>query len=297
MELDKVAERLASNYWESMIANRIAKNQVKVEKTRPGSKNKYRLVYPSGVVKYTNRKPKTESEAQKIPEDKKGQMPEKSHLGQGLYRIDSGTDFKKIMEDVVKGNKYAASVEVKDEYPDDWKLMTSKNRDATVAVKPDGDIVSVGKANGSNESRWGKRAIEIATKNGGDHLDCFETFLPHIYGAAGMRPVARVPFDDEFKPEGWDYDLYDEYNKGRPDIIFMVHDPSYKKYDPNDAELVGSYEEGQKMQKKYLDKRNSKEKLAEEKDKDKDYDQRVVDGLREQFGFSRKKALEILESF
>jgi len=223
-------------------------------------------------------------------------MSEKHHVGDGVYRIKSGKDFRGIMKKVVKNNKYAASVEVKDEYPDDWKLMTSKNRDAAVAIKPDGDIVSVGKANGSSESRWGKRAIEIATKNGGDHLDCFETFLPHIYGGAGMRPVARIPFNDEFKPDGWEYETYKEYNNGRPDIIFMVHDPSYKKYDPKDAKPVGSYEEGQEMQKKHLAKRNSSKERLAETEEDRIYDETVISGLMEQFGFSRKKALEILES-
>lgn len=43
--------------------------------------------------------------------------------------------------------------------------------------------------------------------------------------AAGL-PLARLPFDDKYKPDGWSYKQQAKFNNGRPDVVFMVYDPA-----------------------------------------------------------------------
>jgi hypothetical protein len=219
-------------------------------------------------------------------------MDESRHVGQGLYRADSGGRFREILSHVAKHNPFFASVEIKEQYPDNWSLFVSKNRDATVAVKPDGDIVSVAKVAGSQEKGWAQRAIQIAIKHGGDHLDCFETQLPELYAAAGMRPVARLKFNRDFVPPNWDYNLYREFNNGLPDVIFMAHDPDYVRYNPKDAVSVSSYEEGQAMQNRFLKEKSraaSRNKKAADLTRQ-EYKEIVIAGWMKRFGWDRENA-------
>lgn len=66
--------------------------------------------------------------------------------------------------------------------------------------------------------------IRQATALGGHRLDCFDTVLPALYADAGFVPVARLAWNDEYAPGGWDYQLFDTFNGGRPDAVFMAYD-------------------------------------------------------------------------
>ncbi|MFZ8927310.1 MAG: hypothetical protein ACO3CU_11190, partial [Candidatus Nanopelagicales bacterium] len=48
-----------------------------------------------------------------------------------------------------------------------------------------------------------------------------------IYETAGFRPVARLPWNDEYAPPGWNKKAFEEFNNGEPDVVFFVYDPSY----------------------------------------------------------------------
>lgn len=90
--------------------------------------------------------------------------------------------------------------------------------------------------------------MDVATRNGGRRVDVYDTYLPRIYARCGFRIVAKIPWDDEYAPDGWDYGQMDEYNHGRPDVVFMVYDPS------STPEYVGSYDEAEKIQRMVLSK-------------------------------------------
>lgn len=90
--------------------------------------------------------------------------------------------------------------------------------------------------------------MDVATRNGGRRMDVYDTYLPRIYAREGFRCVAKIPWSDEYAPEGWDYAKMGEYNNGRPDVVFMVYDPSWK------VKTVGSYEEAEKIQVAILSK-------------------------------------------
>ena len=42
-----------------------------------------------------------------------------------------------------------------------------------------------------------------------------------------FRPVARLPWNDEFAPPDWDKATFSKYNNGEPDVVMFVYDPDY----------------------------------------------------------------------
>ncbi|TXJ46438.1 hypothetical protein EPJ70_01700 [Brachyspira aalborgi] len=117
-----------------------------------------------------------------------------------------------------------ASVELKDDYTD-INLYLSEDGESGFGIKPNGDIVSVF----SNNKAEGGRShymLEMATAEGGRQLDCFDIYLTKIYEAHGFKPVAKMKWNDEYIPEGWNKDNFKDYNNGEPDVVFMVYDPN-----------------------------------------------------------------------
>ena len=104
-------------------------------------------------------------------------------------------------------------------------LYLSEDGQSGIAVKPNGDIVSV--FAGDNAPRGsGYTLMLLAIQNGGRQLDCFDTHLPDYYSLIGFKPVAKMKWDDEYIPEGWNKDNFKDYNNGEPDVVFMVYDPN-----------------------------------------------------------------------
>ena len=68
--------------------------------------------------------------------------------------------------------------------------------------------------------------LNLATQLGGTKLDCFDTVLPKIYGAVGFVETGRDAWNEEYKPDGWDFDTFKAYNNGRPDVVYMAFDPA-----------------------------------------------------------------------
>lgn len=119
---------------------------------------------------------------------------------------------------------YGASVELKDDYTD-INLYLSEDGESGFGIKPNGDIVSVFS---NNKAEGGRSAymLEMAISQGERQLDCFDVYLVEIYEAHGFKPVAKMKWDDEYIPEGWNKDNFKDYNNGEPDVVFMVYDPN-----------------------------------------------------------------------
>jgi hypothetical protein len=95
----------------------------------------------------------------------------------------------------------------------------SGNKTFGYAIKTDGDIVSVFKKEDAPPGTL-KKVIPHALSNGGTHLDCFNGSppLPYMYAPYNLVPVAKVKFDEQYKPDGWKVEEH-----GTPDVIFMVY--------------------------------------------------------------------------
>ena len=89
-------------------------------------------------------------------------------------------------------------------------------------VTEDGNMIGMFKydqsAKGTASAVQGERI-----KKGGIKLDNFDGYLTRTYQKNGFRVVARVPFNEEFAPEGWNKEKH-----GTPDVVMMVYDPDNK---------------------------------------------------------------------
>lgn len=162
-----------------------------------------------------------------------------------LHPRDAET-YRRQMETLRDGNRFAASVYVysDDEYANMRLLVTDDGRSG-IALKND-EIVSLYAHRDSNHPGAANSMLETAVAAGGRRLDCFDTVLPAIYAKSGFVPVARLKWNDDYAPDGWDYDTYAAFNGGRPDVVFMAHDPASvdSRYQRGSGRYVNSYDDG-----------------------------------------------------
>lgn len=164
-----------------------------------------------------------------------------------------------------------ASVELKDDYTD-INLYLSEDGESGFGIKPNGDIVSVF----SSKKVKGRahHLLEMAVyEGGGRQLDCFDIYLTKIYEIHGFKPVAKMKWNDEYIPEGWNKDNFKDYNNGEPaltagrrHVVFMVYDPNTKK--DNEIPYITDYDDGDKIQQKYFEEKE-KEKAKNKKENNK----------------------------
>jgi len=73
--------------------------------------------------------------------------------------------------------------------------------------------------------------------------------LPDIYETVGMKPVARVKWNDAYAPEGWSKETFKKYNNGEPDLVLFVYDKNYYGGSTiDDLPIFDEYDDAQKIQ-------------------------------------------------
>ncbi|MFB9783532.1 hypothetical protein [Rhodococcus baikonurensis] len=154
--------------------------------------------------------------------------------------------YRRQMEALREGNPHAASVYVYggDEYAEMRLFVTDDGRSG-IALKGD-EIVSLYAHRDSNHPGAANSMLETAVAAGGRRLDCFDTVLPDIYAKSGFVPVARLKWNDDYAPDGWNYSTYAPFNGGRPDVVFMAHEPAAigSMYESSSGRYVDSYDDG-----------------------------------------------------
>ena len=106
-------------------------------------------------------------------------------------------------------------------------------------VSNDGDIKGVFKLPTSKVKGVADKVLQESVKQGGTKLDNFDGYLTKIYERNGFRIAARIPFNEEFSPDGWN-----KAKHGTPDVVAMVYDPNNKlgikekKFDDYDAGIA-----------------------------------------------------------
>lgn len=102
-----------------------------------------------------------------------------------------------------------------------------------IVLKKDGEISGVysvpskdSDENSNPKSNYAQSIIDTAMDNEGEHvthLECFDTYLPHVYGKSDFVTIGKMAFNPEYQPDGWNaYGDMTRYNNGQPDILFMV---------------------------------------------------------------------------
>lgn len=154
--------------------------------------------------------------------------------------------YRQQMEQLKVSNRFASSVHIysDDEYSNMRLFVTDDGRSG-IALNDD-EIVSAFSHRDSKYPSAAKSMLAVAVQQGGRRLDCFDTALPRIYSEAGFVLVARLKWNDDYAPDDWNYTVYSRYNGGRPDVVFMAHDPAAlnSRYVPGAGQYVNSYDDG-----------------------------------------------------
>ncbi|WP_242484442.1 hypothetical protein [Rhodococcus sp. MS16] len=183
-----------------------------------------------------------------LPEAERAGFAKRNLSAPTLYELapaDAGV-YREQMLELTRKNSHAASVHVYDEAEyRQMRLLVTDDGKAGVALKDD-EIVSAFAHKDCAHPRSVQSMIRQATRLGGHRLDCFDTVLPDMYADAGFVPVARLAWNDDYAPEGWDYQLFGTFNGGRPDVVFMAYDPNRVGgiYTPGTGEYVADYDVG-----------------------------------------------------
>ena len=131
--------------------------------------------------------------------------------------VDSTADpeyFSAQLNRAIKENKNGLMVSPKtpQELADSGAItFMSKDGMSGAAVTADGDIEAVFRIPGGDGKRLSYQMVITAVDNGGVKLDCYGEALVKNYSKMGFEPVAKVKWNPEYAPEGWNYGPKDVY--------------------------------------------------------------------------------------
>lgn len=153
------------------------------------------------------------------------------------------------LAEVAESSKFGAAVDVPsvdDLDSDDHRMFMSEDGTCGFVLKRDEEstddehdlIVGVFAGPGSPPKSADSMLVS-AVAQGGKRLDCYDTILPKLYSGVGFRETERWEWDDQYKPDDWDYETFSQYNGGRPDVVFMSFDKSASPYFDEKAAKTG----------------------------------------------------------
>lgn len=144
---------------------------------------------------------------------------------QPLFVVNDMQRFSYALDEAKASNDHGAYVDsqsVEDLQEKGAKLIMSEDglSGAAVGTKGNekGNIFGVFKSKQSKAKKASAQLMIQAVANGGTKLDCFDGGLRRMYSSVGFVPVARVAFNEEYAPPGWNFE-----RDGKPDVVFWVH--------------------------------------------------------------------------
>jgi hypothetical protein len=134
------------------------------------------------------------------------------------------------------------------------KLFITEDGKAGAYVTSDGYMGGLFKQPEANRTQAAKVLQDARIQAGGKFFDAFGintesgkgTTLEDIYIKNGFRPVARMTFNPEFAPDGWE----NTNLKNRPDNVFFVYDPTYKAT-KGEGQRIEDYDQAYELAKNY----------------------------------------------
>lgn len=162
--------------------------------------------------------------------------------------VESAEAFVRAITAAKEAHRLGAAVSVySTEDYEGMRLFVTEDGRAGFALKGD-DIVSAFKHPDVREDDIVQSMLALATQQGGRRLDAFDTVLPIIYELQGFKVVARIKWDENEKPPGWNKEDFAKFNGGEPDVVFMVWDPeNYNDY-TGEGVMVGTWGEAVALQ-------------------------------------------------
>ena len=139
------------------------------------------------------------------------------------YTVVGGNTFRRTLIKAKQSISADKRWRVDDTYsPEDYKGVKTytTNGGSTIAVKKNGDIVSVCKHN--SDTATGSDLLKFAVANGGKKLDSFDGNYK-FYCKNGFEPVSWTKFNPEYAPHDWPGGTHEQV------IFFKYTGKQYKK--------------------------------------------------------------------
>ena len=181
-----------------------------------------------------------------------------------IKEITDPIEFKKYLEEAYKSQPKNKSWRVDLNYtPEDYvkskcKMYVTENG-STIAIKPDGDIISVC-ANISGMKDSTRALLEFAVKNGGSKFDSYSGNYG-VYRYCGFEPRSWCEGVEEFYPDSWKKGHKTNPEKYKKEhIIFFEYTGKQSKYvkakdfTSNDKYKGKDYDDAEKMRDKVMKK-------------------------------------------
>lgn len=173
-----------------------------------------------------------------------------------IYELASGKDSAEAFRQAILEAKQSRGVfgdcvyaYEAEEYAD-MRLFLTPDGMAGIALKPDGDMVSVFSHADQKNSVEGKTAhslIALAISEGATKADCYGWFLAQLYGKLGFREVAKDSFNPDYATESMQnkeamlQNFPDE--EGKPDVVYLVYEGNRDNVlDEFNSEYLPSYQ-------------------------------------------------------
>lgn len=174
-----------------------------------------------------------------------------------VYEIQDGEAYKKLQEESLVYNKFRASVTVHtaEEY-NQMRMFITEDGMTGLTLDKDGHL------GGGFSNPMSKRKNDLAQllvvgiKEGATNAEAFDTILPDYYSDFGFKAVSRVAFNDAegIIPENWDYEVYQQWNNGKPDVVHFIWDGGDRNTIEDRLSQFDSYSTYQRDQTKSFNK-------------------------------------------
>jgi len=165
--------------------------------------------------------------------------------------------FSKAMELAENNTKSSAVYRYSIPEYQDMRMFLSADGSVGFALKPDGHLVSLFKDATSDIKNASVASLFLGVEQGGRKLDAFDTVLPDLYAMNGFKAVSRLNWNPNEAPDNWNPQEFMAFNRGQPDVVFMVYDPNnYNDYQLNDGQLVEDYADAASIQEQNLPTQN-----------------------------------------
>jgi hypothetical protein len=152
---------------------------------------------------------------------------------QKIYEITNGDSYRKMMEDALVDNPYAASVTIHS--PEEFnkmRMFVTEDGSTGITLTKEGFLGGAFSNPKSSLPQNLAQLLILGIKEGATTAEAFDTILPDYYSNFGFKAVSKTDFNDEFKPmvkngntlKDWDYETYKDFNDGKPDVVFFIYD-------------------------------------------------------------------------
>lgn len=181
--------------------------------------NKKKQINPSSSIGKDNKIPFKTEINNKIKEINSLLKGKDIKYSKQKFEAVSYDKFKLAMENNYDNLNYKLAVDIpSEEYLRDnkCKCILSENKDSGIAIKEDGDIISLFSSGGGNATNLLLYAISL----GGNKLDCYDfpnKSLVDLYNKFGFIPFKKLKFNELYASEDW---LRNNYPKA--DVVAMM---------------------------------------------------------------------------